>query len=104
VKTTWTTVDGDPVGVGDRVAISSLLHPDVVGEIIGPLLGDRIECHVTQTAKGPANFHLPVYEHQLICRMPTEETLMTVLDRTHDPHPVRRDRLRKGGEPRGTTT
>lgn len=69
----WVTCDGDRVRVGDRVAISSLSHPDAVGEIIGPLLGERIECHVTQTCWGAADFHLDVREYQLVCRLPEGE-------------------------------
>jgi len=70
VKMSWMTGDGDRVRVGDRVAISSLRHPDAVGEIIRALAGERIECHVTQTCGGPADFHLPVRECQLVCRLP----------------------------------
>jgi hypothetical protein len=68
--TVWETNDGEHVAVGDLVAIRSLAHPDAVGRIVGPLPDDRIECHVTRTVSGPTDFNLPVYEYQLLCRIP----------------------------------
>lgn len=73
VRMSWVTRDGDRVRIGDRVAIMSLVHGEAVGEIVQPLSCRRIDCHVTQTSCGPADFHLPVRERHLVCLLPEAE-------------------------------
>lgn len=67
---TWTTRAGEPVGVGDLVALSVLRYSDdAVGRIVTQTGEGGIQCVLIRTARaGPGTF-VTVEEDQLLVRV-----------------------------------